>query len=40
MGKMAWVAALEEMREKRLQSLKAEIKRREHYIKTGEWKYD
>lgn len=40
MAKMAWVAALEEMQKKSLRSLKREVKRRNHYIKTGEWKYD
>ena len=33
MGKMGWVAALEEQRAMRLQSLKDEIKRNEKYLK-------
>jgi len=32
-GKMAWVAALENMERMKLQSLKDEIRRREKYIK-------
>ena len=35
-----WVAELRNQRPARLQSLKKEVERREHYIKTGEWKYD
>ena len=35
-----WVAELRKQRPARLQSLKKEVERREHYIKTGEWKYD
>lgn len=35
-----WVAELEKQRPARLLSLKKEIERREHYVKTGEWKYD
>ncbi len=40
---MAWEAAKAEMKKlekRRLALLKAEIKRRNHYIKTGEWKYE
>ena len=35
-----WVAELRKQRPARLQSLKKEVERREHYIKTGEWKYE
>ena len=35
-----WVAELRKQRPARLESLKKEVERREHYIKTGEWKYD
>ena len=35
-----WVAELKKQRPARLESLKKEVERREHYIKTGEWKYD
>jgi len=40
MAKMAWVAALEEQRKEKLKLLKEEVKRREHYVKTGEWVYN
>jgi hypothetical protein len=40
MAKMAWVAAVEEMRKQKLKELKEEVKRREHYVKTGEWAYN
>ena len=35
-----WVAELKKQRPARLESLKKEVERREHYIKTGEWKYE
>ena len=35
-----WVAELKKQRPARLESLKKEVERREHCIKTGEWKYD
>ena len=35
-----WVTELRKQEPARLNSLKDEVKRREHYIKTGEWKYD
>tara|TARA_R100001530_G_C4244195_1_gene136120 strand:- start:355 stop:534 length:180 start_codon:yes stop_codon:yes gene_type:complete len=35
-----WVRALESQRKAKLESLKDEVKRREHYVKTGEWVYD
>ena len=35
-----WVAELRKQRPARIESLKKEVERREHYIKTGEWKYD
>ena len=35
-----WVAELRKQRPARLESLKKEVERREHYIKTGEWKYE
>jgi hypothetical protein len=35
-----WVTELRKQRPARLESLRKEVERREHYVKTGEWKYD
>ena len=39
-SKHYWVRALEAQRPARLKSLKDEVERREHYVKTGEWRYN
>lgn len=39
-SKHYWVRALEAQKPARLKSLKDEVQRREHYVKTGEWRYD
>ena len=31
---------MEKLEKRRLESLRQEVKRREHYVKTGEWVYE
>ena len=46
MGKIGWIHAkaqmekMEAIEKKRLESMKEEIKRRQHYVKTGVWVYN
>ena len=39
-SQLDWAVALRKQEPARLESLRKEVERREHYIKTGEWKYD